>query len=85
MQQEVTNIITEKLVEILPELEGQIISCDASFVELGANSVDRGELIMLTLEELNLEISRIEFAGAQTINELADIIIQKLRNATIAQ
>ena len=30
---------------------------------------------MLTLEALELEVSRIEFVGAQTIDELADLML----------
>lgn len=77
MKSQIVNLITENLLEIIPELEGEEISPDESLVDLGANSVDRGELITLTLERLNMEASRIEFVSAQTINELADLIIQK--------
>lgn len=74
---EIVHLIKENLVEIIPELAGEEISVDETLVDLGANSVDRGELITLTLERLNLDISRIEFVSAQTINELADLIVEK--------
>jgi polyketide biosynthesis acyl carrier protein len=74
---EIVHLIKENLVEIIPELAGEEIAVDETLVDLGANSVDRGELITLTLERLNLDISRIEFVSAQTINELADLIVEK--------
>lgn len=74
---EIVHLIKENLVEIIPELAGEEIAVDKTLVDLGANSVDRGELITLTLERLNLDISRIEFVSAQTINELADLIVEK--------
>ena len=77
---EKTTIITllkDHLIEIIPELEGESINMDETLLDLGTNSVDRGELITLTLEKLDLDISRIEFVGAQTLNELADLIIEK--------
>ncbi len=77
MKKQVVGLIKENLFEIIPELSETDISLDESFVEMGANSVDRGELITLTLERLNLEVSRIHFVRAQTINELADMIISK--------
>jgi polyketide biosynthesis acyl carrier protein len=77
MKNEITDLIKSNLLEILPELAGSEISGDETLVDLGANSVDRGELITLTLERLNLDVSRIEFVSAQTINELAEIIIKK--------
>jgi polyketide biosynthesis acyl carrier protein len=77
MQNELIELIKENLVEILPDVEKNNISINDNFTDLGANSVDRGELITITLERLNLNIPRIEFAGAQTIVDLADLIIKK--------
>lgn len=77
MKDQIIHLIKRNLVEIIPELEGEEIAVDETLVDLGANSVDRGELITLTLERLNLDISRIEFVSAQTINELADLIVEK--------
>ena len=74
MKNQIIQIIKENLVEIMPELEGEEISLDETFLDLGANSMDRGELIALTLEKLDLEVSRIEFVSAKTINELADMV-----------
>lgn len=74
MKNQIIQIIKENLVEIMPELEGEEISLDETFLDLGANSMDRGELIALTLEKLDLEVSRIEFVGAKTINELAEAV-----------
>ena len=77
MRNEIIELIKENLIEIIPELRDTVLSLDESLVNLGADSVDRGELITLTLERLNLNVSRIEFAGAKSICELADIIVKK--------
>lgn len=77
MNMNTAELIEKNLVEIIPDLEGESISYDETFVDLGANSIDRGELITLTLERLELEISRIEFIGADTINQLAELIEAK--------
>lgn len=78
MENNIIHQIKENLIEIIPELAEEDISNDTSLRELGANSVDRGELITLTLEQLDCDISRIEFVGAQTIQELADLITEKI-------
>ncbi|MGB8195076.1 MAG: phosphopantetheine-binding protein [Chitinophagaceae bacterium] len=77
MKNEVVELIKGNLLEIIPELSKETISLDDSFVDLGANSIDRGELIMLTLERMELNVPRIEFVSAQTINQLADLILEK--------
>ena len=71
---EILTLIKTNLIEIIPELEDEEIDIKETLVDLGANSIDRGELIALTLEALELEVSRIEFVSAQTIDELADLM-----------
>ncbi|MCR6643006.1 MAG: phosphopantetheine-binding protein [Sporocytophaga sp.] len=78
MKNQIIGLIKENLIEIMPELEGQEISVEDTLVDIGANSIDRGELITLTLERLNLEVSRIEFAKAQSIKDLADMMAEKM-------
>lgn len=77
MKNEIVELIKGNLLEIIPELNDENISLDDTFVDLGANSIDRGELIMLTLERMELNVPRIEFVSAQTINQLADLILEK--------
>lgn len=77
MRNDIINLIKRNLLEIIPELAHEEFSNDETFINLGANSIDRGELITLTLEGLNSGVSRVEFVRATTINELADLMIQK--------
>lgn len=79
MKEQIMNVVKAQLVEILPELEGKDISPDETLVNLGADSVDRGELITLSMERLNYDGSRIEFANAQTLNDLVTIFQQKIK------
>lgn len=76
-KQDIISILKENMMEIIPELEGEELPLDESLVDIGLNSMDRGELIALTLEHLELEVSRIEFAGVNTINKLAEIFVEK--------
>ncbi len=76
-KQDIIGILKENMIEIIPELEEEEFSLDDTLVDIGLNSVDRGELIALTLEHLELEVSRIEFAGVDTINKLAEVFIEK--------
>lgn len=75
---EILDVLKTNLYEIIPELEDEEFSVDEKLVDLGLNSIDRGELITLTLESLDSDVSRIEFVKAQTIQELADVFIEKV-------
>lgn len=78
MKDKIINLIKENLIEIIPELEGADILNDENLVNLGANSIDRAELITVTLERLQLDISRVEFATANSIDDIATLIEKKL-------
>ena len=71
---EIIDLIKQNLIEIIPELEDEVINLNEPLIDMGANSIDRGELIMLTLEALEFEVPRVEFAGADTIQQLANLM-----------
>lgn len=76
--QEIVDIIARHTREVLPGLEDRDIQPTDSLRGLGANSVDRSDIIMATLETLSIRIPLIEMAKAQNIGELAGIIHAKL-------
>jgi polyketide biosynthesis acyl carrier protein len=70
------------LFEILPELSSREISPTDRLRDLGANSIDRAEIIMLTLARLKLKIPLIHFAQANNIGALIEIIQHHLATST---
>jgi polyketide biosynthesis acyl carrier protein len=67
--------------ETVPGLDAhQFIESDR-LVDLGANSIDRAEIIMLVQESLRLAVPRVELFGPTNIGELADLLLQKLNAA----
>lgn len=71
-------IISTLLKEVVPELEGKIILASDSFRSLGINSIERMEVTMLLLEEIELDIPRIELLKAITFEDLSLIVSDKL-------
>lgn len=63
--------------EVLPDLANHQFQHGDSLKALGANSVDRADIIMLTLETLSLRIPMVDLARAENIDALADIIHAK--------
>lgn len=49
-------------------------------MELGANSIDRLEIVTLSLEELNLKIPLVELAQIDGIGGLVDFLHDKLES-----
>lgn len=77
IQQEIFETIVKNLRDILPGMENREITQEDSLRKLGANSIDRSEIIMMTLEAMKLKVSLIEFAKAENIGELASIMYAK--------
>jgi polyketide biosynthesis acyl carrier protein len=67
-------IIVGHTREVLPGLDDHPFQLSDSLRELGANSIDRSEIVMLTLESLSLKIPMIEVAKAENMGELAGML-----------
>ncbi|MGD1713004.1 acyl carrier protein [Hydrocoleum sp. CS-953] len=77
-KEQILNIIRKYTREIAPELEEVPLEPTDSLKNLGIDSVNRAEIIMMVMEDLSLNIPRIELAGANNIGELADLFAAKL-------
>ncbi len=48
---------------------------------MGANSLDRSEIIEMAMESLSLQIPRVNVFGAKNIGELVDILYENMPEA----
>jgi polyketide biosynthesis acyl carrier protein len=76
--QEVFSLIVRHTREVLPALATTAVSREHRLQDLGANSVDRAEIIALVMESLSLAIPRTQLFGPRNIGELADLVHSKL-------
>lgn len=65
--------LKKNILEILPSVEPDKISGAGRLVDLGANSIDRAEIAIKTMEDLRVKIPLIEFAQVQNIGGLLDL------------
>jgi polyketide biosynthesis acyl carrier protein len=70
-------IIVGHAREVVPKLESHQFKPTDSLKALGANSIDRADIIMLTLESLSVNIPLFEMAKAENIGDLAGLIHAK--------
>ena len=70
-QQAIFDTIVRHTKETLPSLAQHSFRFDDTLRDLGANSIDRSEIIMLTLESLSLQVALVELASAANIGKLA--------------
>lgn len=80
-KQAIFDVITGHVREVVPGLSAHSFVHDDALRDLGANSLDRSEIIMMTLESLSLRIPLVETAGASNLGELAGVLHEKLQCA----
>ena len=71
---EIFDVVKRHTREVVPGLERHDFVNDDALRELGANSIDRSEIIMMTLESLALRVPLVQLAGARSIGELTDLL-----------
>jgi polyketide biosynthesis acyl carrier protein len=76
--QDIFDIIVGHTREIVPGLDDHPFQFSDSLRALGANSIDRSEILMMTLESLSLKIPMIDLAKAENIGELAELMHARL-------
>jgi polyketide biosynthesis acyl carrier protein len=74
---DIFELVVHHICEVIPELEDHSFKPSDRLVELGANSVDRAEIVSMTLESLSLQIPRVELLGPKNIGELVDVLYEK--------
>ncbi len=70
----VLDTLRRHIVAVVPEIDPGQVARDVSMAELGCNSIDRAEVITLTLEELRLDVPVAEFQGLPDLGALVDLI-----------
>ncbi|WNG27782.1 acyl carrier protein [Cystobacter fuscus] len=76
-KQDIFNLVVKHTCEVIPELKSHRFEPTDSLRELGANSIDRSEIIIMTLESLSLNIPLVDLAGAKNIGDLVSIFHEK--------
>jgi polyketide biosynthesis acyl carrier protein len=79
-KENIFRLIADCCCEIIPALRKHEFKPDDRLNDLGANSVDRADIIMMTIEALSLQIPRVELFGTKNIGELVDVIYEKLQS-----
>ncbi|MBL8214809.1 MAG: acyl carrier protein [Bryobacterales bacterium] len=75
---EIFAVVTGNLREILPELESVSIDPQQSMRDLGANSVDRADVVLQSMERLNVTFPLIEVAKIENLQGLVDFLHAKV-------
>lgn len=62
------------VLEVLPELDAGDVSLDGTLTDLGANSVDRADVVTMSMERLGVTVPVYEFQGVHDIRSLVELL-----------
>ncbi len=71
-------VVTEQILDVLPDLDPALIREDQSLRDLGANSIDRADVIVQTMERLGVKFPIAELAGVSNLRGLVDVLVGKV-------
>ena len=75
---EIFEVVKKNAVEIL-DVDDAMVTIEKSLSDLGANSVDRVEIVTLTMEDLGIKVPFMSFATAANIEDLVNILSSNIR------
>jgi polyketide biosynthesis acyl carrier protein len=65
--------------DVVPELATRSISMEDSLKELGADSVDRAEILVRSMAALKLKVPLVEFGKAKNIDAIVAIFLRYIK------
>jgi len=75
----VYEVVKGVITEVLPDIELEHIALEKSLKDLGANSIDRMEVVTMSMQELGVKIPLISFAQVANIEGLVDVLVENCR------
>lgn len=77
-RQNIFEVVKQKIVYVREDIDVQDVVITSSLQNIGADSMDRAEIIQLTAQELKLNIPMVEFGKATNIEDIVDVLFRHL-------
>lgn len=75
-KEHVYEVVKNVIIEVLPDIKPEQIHIEKNLRELGANSIDRMEVVTMSMEELDLKIPLMSFAQVSNIQGMVDVLTE---------
>jgi len=71
----VFSVVKNAITEVLPDVDSESVDIEQNLKSLGANSIDRTEIVMLSMEKLDIKLPLVSFGGVENIKEMVDVLV----------
>ena len=82
--QKVFETVKGAIMEVLPDVNPDLISIEKQLKDLGANSIDRMEVVTLSMESRGHKLPLMTFAQVGNLQDLVDVLAEKCGPDTLA-
>lgn len=76
-KKEIFELIANHTCTVIPILKEHAFQPEDRLKDLGANSLDRSEILEMVMASLSLDIPRVEVFGAKDIGALVDVLYKE--------
>lgn len=66
--------IRRSVLDIFPDLDPDLVTEDRSLVDLGCNSVDRVDVVAMTMQDLGISVAATDFRDVRDIGALVTLL-----------
>jgi polyketide biosynthesis acyl carrier protein len=73
-KEKIFDVVKANTLKVLPDLLADDVTIDKNLSDLGANSVDRVEVVIYSLEQLGLKVPTSELHGIRNLRALVDLL-----------
>ncbi|WP_155372907.1 phosphopantetheine-binding protein [Catellatospora vulcania] len=73
-QNDIFAMVRGNLSTVIPELDADEITMDATLTDLGCNSIDRAEVVTMTMSDMGIHVPVMEFQEAGDIRSLVRLL-----------
>lgn len=71
---EIFETVKKNVLKVLPDLQPDDVTTEGTLTDLGANSVDRADVVTMSMEDLRLTVPVSEFQEVHDIRSLVDVL-----------
>jgi len=73
-REEVFSLVQAKICEVLPDISPEQVTAQGRMKDLGANSIDRMEVVTELLAHLGIQVPLVAFGTVDTIGGLVEVL-----------
>lgn len=79
-KENIFSVVKSAIADVLPDVDSEAVSIEQNLKSLGANSIDRTEIVMFSMEKLGIKLPLVSFGGVENIEEMVDVLVDASRS-----